>query len=675
MQSHVEENITLLPLEKMNLRLKCEQLYTAYKKLLLSFSNSLSTWFHIDDLKSSLTRLRGVIAADTESAMIEKLEQFLAWRGQRILETNLLYCHDLSELNALCLEIAMHLSPITNKHPYQLLMPIRETEDVACNDLQEYPLGHFILSEDNQYGLPVNILLNYIDKNGLINTNGKINPFNAGSNDLNNVTKNFISDLDLKRLIDSSQEAKDFYESYKRFSEFQDPKGALINLIEGLRGGGVSNGSGTHDKASQPAYDAIDIFRAYLKQLDPITKKALFRLETPRTGYNKANKWYKYNLGMIWNVLEGKDPDVITCVEVAARHLEDILNNADWNDLVSDYRVICESNYTAARENLERILKDKKNLTLLPIYSDDKSIKQLLLDETLTSEEIKNLRNMLDVWKLAIKKAREGENVKLLNRLLELGAFSIQNEGHTPLQLVADQKAWDVFKAILNYQDGALLKQIFPSELDYLLRQLTSDQQFATQHGQEALIIQLIQLGADPFLQIGNGKTILQFVIERHYQQATDTILSSINSERSDHLGQVWLDLSRGGQYRRLLKFLARVRDKEMMLLVDPATGNNALHYAAMYGYQDVIEEVLAHNPGIAEEENEHRQTILDVAIENKQWQTAISIFKMGKGYKLDYTLEQAGKNNDWSFLFLLLSEDTRWAIPASAFNQILLHL
>ncbi len=304
-------------------------------------------------------------------AIMEEIRLFFAERWEVIRGTKLAYPHytDLSA-NRLCVQLAQIVSPYLSCCAFQLLMSTltETTSSITCTDLNETGLHTFVLGDDGTSFIEVFESLSRVSGMGALYHTGRVDAETHGAV--------LLTESEQHRVINHTPAAHRYYilsmELFDKQHSTESIGSMLKRLIDGLRSGDVSHTGAEYD-AGRGANQAIVDFAEFLETLTPRARSDLMNRR------NSTNK----SFSELWNRLTRSGStdyrDVIYCVQLIARSLEDLLgrNHSLYNITGRRKRITSKS-----LPELEQQIADAKRACEVIYHSDTYSILSPTYDPT-----------------------------------------------------------------------------------------------------------------------------------------------------------------------------------------------------------------------------------------------------------------------------------------------------
>ena len=302
---------------------------------------------HLYNLEANLTlqQLKKTLSQKPINPdLLKELKSIFSARWSNIQCTNIEYLHDLTNpASKICIELSYELGRLSRAPYLTMLMPslakVASTDYITSSYNDEIELYDIVLSDCGKRIISISDVLSSADVDGILKHNslfgGKVKA---------------LSDSEIRKVLSRHSAVKEFYDAIEARTSFKlqgDTVGAALNrLISGLRAGGVTAGRklstkdrGLDDNSGYDANTAIVEFSEYLETLSQETRKILMDAQkTDRFdfGLNPQKKKVSTLWGRLARPKDAKYMDTSYCVELAANHLEEILNeNPGLFDLVS----------------------------------------------------------------------------------------------------------------------------------------------------------------------------------------------------------------------------------------------------------------------------------------------------------------------------------------------------
>ncbi len=371
----------------------------------------------LSEAKQTIEELEQIAIALEQNASISiaLIEDFLMNRWERIRGSFLSYTGmPAGYINRCCLTFAAILHKIKpEKKKMQYLMPtlthlIDQLDLFPDKQIDDYCLDEVILSEVQNALIPVQ-LLSFITP-GSTNLSELHNPFVKSEED----TVLLLSEDEQKRLINHNKDTQYFF---KLFTTILNAKlqslslgGKLFQLIQALKQGGKKGGHGGSEYNAGP--DANIGIADFMFYWNSLSQEECDNVSSLRTN--------KETLGQIIKILqEGAGESVsssITCVEINAGKLEDILNAHPelYNTISSNsknYILALETEFHHYKNILGAKLSGSDKLKLLTpnlfentfLFKEDNIIKLFLsLNSRLKNKKYTH-QDLADIVKMYLK--------------------------------------------------------------------------------------------------------------------------------------------------------------------------------------------------------------------------------------------------------------------------------
>jgi len=299
---------------------------------------NLEAYITLQQLKKTLTQ------KPINPDLLDELNSIFRTRWLNIQGTNIEYLHDFTNpASKVCIELSCEIGKLTRTSYLTKLMPslaaVARHDYISSSYDDDIDLYDIVLSDCGKRIISISDVLSSADVDGILKHNslfsGKVKA---------------LSDSEIRKVLSRHTSVKEFYDAIEARTSFKfqgDTVGAALNrLIFGLRAGGVTAGRilstidrGLDDNSGYDANTAIVEFSEYLETLSPETRNILMNAQKiDRFEVRLAPQ--KKKVSDLWGRLarpkNSRYTDTIYCVELAANHLEEILNeNPGLYDLVS----------------------------------------------------------------------------------------------------------------------------------------------------------------------------------------------------------------------------------------------------------------------------------------------------------------------------------------------------
>ena len=284
---------------------------------------------HFLEAKYTLHHVYLLLKKHPIQSIRETLLNFLLERWDRIKNTDVQYCHDVTNpANILCVELAKTLQCPRGRPFLALLMP----------SLTKTPIDHYItsswadpvdlkemmLSDDNERLICIPDALEFALNDGILKHNSTFNGHGKA-----------LSFGEKHRLLARHPSVEHYYQAIQDKVNFMlhgETAGAYLSrLIRGLMDGGKKNGASEYD-SGEDANVAITEFDAFLKRLSRKKRRAL--LNTAKIDRVDSETVECMSIQRYWNLLarphdrrlrHATDMSANFCVELIAGYLDEIL--------------------------------------------------------------------------------------------------------------------------------------------------------------------------------------------------------------------------------------------------------------------------------------------------------------------------------------------------------------
>lgn len=593
------------------------------------------------DAQNVLSQLTHIFSTEDPNQLNVQLEKFLTDRWAQVKGGQFAYTtNPQSEATKMCFAVAQYLRTTNggNKKAYQYLIP-----SITCTfnsldgdfDLDDLPLGECILSDDGKSLIPLEIF-DYLqdDSEG-------VHILTYPFLEMENSSPGQLTAKEIKRLAAFNPYFNKLYTQYLKIQELKKDGTSdghrLQNLANALRKGGAYKGSGTGTDAGPEAYAGVSQFLEFFNQLTQEEKIGLVSLPIPNT---------KLTLGQVLDTLKGNKTPIISCVEVNAGYIEDLLKQHP--ELFSNNTIITRNinEYHQLKEGLSKNTRGQECPN--PCEYD------VMLAFKAT--------NKMDFIQLARGLLTSGKDQQAIISTLK----RYKDEKNTYLSSPKSSAYYDLLVEIIDKNYRLLFKHLQPLLSNELTTHLLPLLHQAIQDNRLWLVRELVALDSTCLFKKLGGKSPLRLALSLN--KTNWDLVNYLADEINNQQPPPTEDTCDMGY---LLHRATKLNDKELIVkslkpyvnfswhnLSGEGNGFTALHYAIKHGDNDTVKQLILLGCQYHKQFND-QPSAFSYAVSQKNLQALAFMIENDKG-QVSYTaaINQAIKEKDQDLVELLVQSN-----------------
>jgi hypothetical protein len=272
-------------------------------------------------VENCLQNVHPFLEMEANPSNIEPLLNLLRQRWDIISATAEAYPYaPENPINAMYIKLAEDIGKALDKPVYKILMhTLVNTHDSITAEAQEnLPLNHYVLSDDRTALLPIASTLTYAEEDG------RLKKYNQQTN-----TVTTLSDNEKSRLIYSSREATQYFNSLNAAYEFQQTNGSIGSLLRFLMNRFTNYGGqdGSEFDSGNVANQGIVSFTYFLTIFTDTEKENLFQTKiSPVSNETFGDLWQRIS-DPNKKIASDGELDVVYCISILASKIDTLLKN------------------------------------------------------------------------------------------------------------------------------------------------------------------------------------------------------------------------------------------------------------------------------------------------------------------------------------------------------------